>query len=139
MNIDHFLQSKEKSEYKLEKLFLYHFLDFTFIYDDELRTCKIECPISEPLLNELGTIHGGIYTFIADAAIGHLLNYFLSAPHVTLEIKTSFLKSASSGNLIATASFVKEGRNIVFTQCEISDGNDILTVTTGTFYRPKKV
>lgn len=134
--VEHVIQSNANSELKLENLFLYNLFQLDFEYDDNRKTCTIKCPITEPMLNELGTVHGGIHTYIADTAIGHLLNYFSSVPHVTLEIKTSFLKSMSNGMLIAKASFVQEGKTIIFSQCEISnEEGEIAAVTTGTFYR----
>lgn len=56
-----------------ERVFLFRFLQFQFTYDDTRRECRIECPVTPVLYNPLRMVHGGIYTYIADTAIGHLI------------------------------------------------------------------
>ena len=102
----------ETYEIKPEKNFLFKLFQFTFDYDDEARTCTVSCPISDFMLNPSGIVHGGVLTFIADTAMGHLNFRLKDAPYVTLELKTSFYHAISSGRFIATAFFTKEHRFI---------------------------
>lgn len=114
---------------------LFERLNFQFLFHEDERTCEIRCPISPIMLNALGIVHGGIYTYIADTAMGHLALHFKKHPYVSLELKTSFLKAATQGELIATARFVKEGHRILFLECKVADNSgEILSVTSSTFY-----
>jgi len=115
---------------------LFKLLNFQFQFHEGERTCEIRCPISPIMLNALGTVHGGIYTYIADTAMGHLALHFKKHPYVSLELKTSFLKTANQGHLTATARFIKEGQRILFLECHVKDETgEIMCMTTSTFYR----
>lgn len=119
-----------------ENLFLFKLLEFEFSYDDEKRTCTIECPITESMLNPVGILHGGILTYLADSAMGHLNGRTKDAPYVTLELKTSFLKATNAGRLIATARYVRDGYKVCFMECEVKNEKDeLMSVISGTFYR----
>ncbi|MBU8906104.1 PaaI family thioesterase [Desertibacillus haloalkaliphilus] len=122
-----------------ENLFLFHLLDFNFIYGENEQTCTVECPVTEPMLNPIGTVHGGIYTYIADTAMGHLNFKFKDAPYVALELKTSYFKTVSDGKIFATARYSKNGYKVAFLECVITnEQNETLCVTSGTFYRYEK-
>src|SRR5699024_9579401 len=110
-----------------------------FSYDDENRQCHISCPVTEFMYNPSGIMHGGIATFIADTAMGHLNFRLKDAPYVSLDLHTSFLRAATTGKLYATARYVKEGHKVSFMECVIkNDENEIICTTTGTFYRIEK-
>jgi uncharacterized protein (TIGR00369 family) len=137
-----FLQQMEKawdhSRNQSVNLCLFHLLDFQFSYDDEDKICRIECPIIEPMLNPLGTVHGGIYTYMADTAMGHL-NSRCKGPYVSLELKTSYFRATNAGKLIATARYVKDGYKVVFMECIIeNEKGEVMCITSGTFYRFEK-
>jgi len=132
-------QAWETAAVSPESVFMFRLLQFSFSYDDQRRQCRIECPVSPIMYNPLGMVHGGIYTYIADTAIGHLNFRFQTAPYVTLELKTSFLKSTTSGKLIAVARYVREGRRVLFAEATVeNEAGELLSVTTGTFYRLEK-
>lgn len=119
-----------------ENLFLFKLFEFDFSYDELQRTCTITCPVTEIMLNSGGIIHGGILMYLADTAMGHLIIKMKDTPFVTLDLNTSFLKAEKSGELICTASFVKEGTNVAFVECEITnEKGDALSVSQATFYR----
>jgi uncharacterized protein (TIGR00369 family) len=129
----------DKREIRPEGLLMFHLLNLTFSYDDEKKTCRIECPISEVMLNPIGVVHGGIYTYIADTAMGHLNFRYKQASYVSLELKTSYLKATNTGKIRASARFVKEGHNVVFAECTIeNEAGEVMCITTGTFYRYEK-
>jgi len=126
----------EKAALQPESVFMFRFLQFQFSYDDARRECRIECPVTPAMYNPFGIVHGGIYTFIADTAIGHLNFRYKDAPYVSLELKTSYLKSTQTGKLIATARYVREGNRVLFAEATVEDEHgERLSVTTGTFYR----
>ncbi|QOY35018.1 PaaI family thioesterase [Anaerobacillus isosaccharinicus] len=117
------------------QLFLYSLLNFTFDYDEEHEVVRIEAPISEMMYNPIGYIHGGIITYMADTAMGHLCAAFAYRPGVSLELKTQFLRAAKTGTLKAEAFFVKKGKQVQFVECDIKDDKDqLLAKTTATFY-----
>lgn len=143
MNKKKFLSQVEKAydakKMEAEKIFLFNFLEFDFSYDKDNRQCLISCPVSEPMLNPGGILHGGIATYIADTAMGHLNTRFKDSSYVSLDLSTSFFNAISTGKLFATARYIKEGYKVSFMECVIKDENDnIICSTTGTFYRTKK-
>jgi uncharacterized protein (TIGR00369 family) len=117
------------------QLFLYSLLNFDFEYDEEQKVVRIQAPISEMMYNPMGYIHGGIISYIADTAMGHLCAAFADRPGVSLELKTQFLRTAKTGSLHAEASFLKAGNQIQFVECTIKDDQHrLLAKVTGTFY-----
>jgi uncharacterized protein (TIGR00369 family) len=137
--LDQVKYSLSKAELAPEKVFLFHFFDFKFSYDDVNKQCIIECPVTETMFNPLGTVHGGIITYLADTAIGHLNFRHKEDPYVTIELKTSYLRAVKSGKLIAKARYVQDGYNILFTECVIeNEKGELISTTSGTFYRVKK-
>lgn len=138
-----FMQQVEEAfdTYKLkpENIFMFKLFQFEFDYDEEERTCTIKCPVSEIMLNPSGIVHGGVYAFISDTAMGHLNFRFKDAPYVTLEMKTSYFKAVSSGKLIATARYVREGHQVSFIESEVrNEEGEVLSRTTATFFRVKR-
>jgi uncharacterized protein (TIGR00369 family) len=124
---------------KAESIFMFKLLQFQFDYDEEARTCTITCPVTDIMLNPSGIVHGGIFTFIADTAMGHLNFHFKDAPYVSLELKTSFYKAAATGTLTATSRYVKEGYKVSFMEAEVkNEHGELLCRTSGTFYRYEK-
>lgn len=135
-----FLELVEKAydsfELKKESIFLFKLFQFQFSYDDDARTCTITCPISDIMLNPSGIVHGGVYTFLSDTAMGHLNFHCKDAPYVTLEFKTSFIKAVSSGKMTATARYIKEGYNVSYMECDVkNEQGELLCKTTATFFR----
>lgn len=130
-----FEQALENFEEGSGNLFLYSLLKFDFEYDEENKVVRIEAPITEMMYNPIGYIHGGIITYIADTAMGHLCGAFADRPGVSLELKTQFFRSAKTGSLKAEAYFVKQGKQVQFVECTIHDDQQkLLAKTTATFY-----
>ncbi len=133
-------QAWEETASKPERVFLFRFLQFQFSYNDERRECRIECPVTPPMYNPFGIVHGGIYTYLADTAIGHLNFRYQTAPYVSLELKTSYFKATTDGKLIAKARYVREGKRVIFAEATVeNEQGELLSVTTGTFYRLENI
>ncbi|OIJ12911.1 thioesterase [Anaerobacillus arseniciselenatis] len=116
------------------ELFMYSLLNFDFEYDEENEVVRIEAPISELMFNPIGFIHGGMITYIADTAMGHLCAAFAERPGVSLELKTQFFRTAKSGKIFAEASFLKKGRKAQFVECLLKDDQErLLAKATATF------
>lgn len=137
--LNHVEEAYSTFSLKPENIFLFKLFQFDFSYDETERTCTISCPITDIMLNPTGVVHGGVYTFISDTAMGHLNFRFKDAPYVTLELKTSYFRAVSSGKMIATARYVKEGHQVSYMECEVkNEEGKLLCKTTATFYRFEK-
>src|SRR6202795_1665389 len=73
--------------------------------------------------NPLGTLHGGVYCDLADAAMG-----FAYAPTLqegesftTVELKINFLRAVRKATLTAEAKVVKAGSTLGYVECEVRD------------------
>ncbi len=73
--------------------------------------------------NPMGTVHGGIYCDLADAAMGYAYATTLadSETFTTIELKINFLRAVRKGNLTAEATVVKGGSNIAYLECSVKD------------------
>jgi uncharacterized protein (TIGR00369 family) len=132
---EQFEQALNDHEDGTPQLFLYSMLDFSFEYNEENEEVKITAPISEIMYNPVGYIHGGIITYMADTAMGHLCSAFQDRPSVSLELKTQFFRSAKTGKLEAKAYFIKKGKQVQFAECVIhNEEGRLLSKVTGTFY-----
>jgi uncharacterized protein (TIGR00369 family) len=73
--------------------------------------------------NPMGTVHGGILTDIADAAMGIAYATTLSEGEsfTTVELKINFLKQVREGTLRAEGHVVNGGRTLGLVECDVSD------------------
>ncbi|WP_280768661.1 PaaI family thioesterase [Salipaludibacillus daqingensis] len=133
--MDRFKQALQDHEDGTPQLFMYSLLDFSFEYDEEKEMVVVKAPISEIMYNPVGYIHGGIITYMADTAMGHLCAAFGDQPSVSLELKTQFFRTTKTGELITKAYFIKKGKQVQFVECRIEDDQErLLSKVTGTFY-----
>ena len=81
--------------------------------------------------NPMGTIHGGIYCDIADAAMGVAFASTLQPNELfgTISFQINFLKSLSQGILRAEGYIVKKGRSIGFLESKIYNSDNELVAT----------
>lgn len=73
--------------------------------------------------NPRGTVHGGIFCDIADAAMGMAFATTLEPGETftTIELKINYLKPVWESKLTAIGTVVRRGRTISLTECEIYD------------------
>ena len=73
--------------------------------------------------NPMGTLHGGIYCDIADAAMGYAYAATLAEGETftTIELKINFLRAVRKATLIAEARVVKAGSAVGYVECEVKD------------------
>jgi uncharacterized protein (TIGR00369 family) len=74
--------------------------------------------------NPLGTLHGGVYTDLADAAMGWAYAATLAEGEsfTTIELKINFLRAVRQDTLTAEARVVKAGGTLGYVECEVKDG-----------------
>jgi uncharacterized protein (TIGR00369 family) len=73
--------------------------------------------------NPMGTLHGGVYCDLADAAMGMAYAATLGEGEsfTTVELKTNFLRAMRTATLTAEATVVKAGASIGYVECEVKD------------------
>lgn len=73
--------------------------------------------------NPMGTLHGGVYCDLADAAMGFVYAATLGEGEsfTTVELKINFLRAVRKGKLVADAKVVKAGSTLGYVECEVTD------------------
>jgi uncharacterized protein (TIGR00369 family) len=73
--------------------------------------------------NPMGTVHGGVYCDVGDAAMGMAYSATLAEGEsfTTIELKINYLRAVRKGTLIAEARVVKAGATIGYIECDIKD------------------
>jgi uncharacterized protein (TIGR00369 family) len=75
--------------------------------------------------NPMGTVHGGVFCDIADAAMGMALASTLDPDQsfTTLELKINYLRPAWEANLTAKARVTSRGKTVALVECDVTDDN----------------
>ena len=78
--------------------------------------------------NPLGTVHGGIYSDLADMAMGIAFFSALADGEAmtTLELKINFLRPIVNGPLTAEARVINRGKTTGLVECDVRDGQNRL-------------
>src|SRR5579862_5270265 len=73
--------------------------------------------------NPMGTLHGGVYCDLADAAMGFAYAATLAEGEsfTTVELKINFLRAVRQTTLTAEATVVKAGGTLGYVECEVKD------------------
>src|SRR6266404_2074091 len=73
--------------------------------------------------NPMGTLHGGVYCDLADAAMGYAYASKLAEGETftTVELKINFLRAVRQGRLTAEARVVKGGSTLGYVECDVTD------------------
>src|SRR5215212_7841090 len=73
--------------------------------------------------NPMGTLHGGVYCDLADAAMGYAYAATLAEGEsfTTIELKINFLRAVRQAALTAEARVVKAGATLGYVECEVTD------------------
>jgi len=79
--------------------------------------------VEERFHNPMGTLHGGIYTDLADAAMGWAYATTLAEGEsfTTIELKINFLRAVRRDTLTALATVVKQGSTLGYVECDVTD------------------
>jgi uncharacterized protein (TIGR00369 family) len=73
--------------------------------------------------NPMGTLHGGVYCDLADAAMGYAYAATLGEGETftTIELKINFLRAVRTATLTAEAKVVKAGATLGYVECDLKD------------------
>lgn len=98
------------------------------VYRDGL---TMEMDATPRLQNILGTLHGGATAALIDAAVGVAIigHHGGERMTTTVEMKVNYLRPVTSGKVRARARFVKLGKTLVVTSCEVKDTHGHLIAT----------
>jgi uncharacterized protein (TIGR00369 family) len=82
-----------------------------------------EMAIDERHHNPMGTLHGGVYCDLADAAMGFAYAATLQdgESFTTIELKINFLRAVRNSTLTAEAQVVKAGSTLGYIECAVTD------------------
>src|SRR5229473_4774969 len=74
--------------------------------------------------NSMGTLHGGVYCDLADAAMGYAYAATLGEGETftTVELKINFFRPVRKGKLTAEASVLRAGSKLGYVECDVKDG-----------------
>jgi uncharacterized protein (TIGR00369 family) len=75
--------------------------------------------------NPMGTLHGGVYCDLADAAMGYAYAATLGPGETftTVELKINFFRPVRKAKLTAEARVVRAGANLGYVECDVKDGD----------------
>jgi uncharacterized protein (TIGR00369 family) len=73
--------------------------------------------------NPMGTLHGGVYCDLADAAMGYAYAATLGEGEsfTTVELKINFFRPVRQGRLTAEARVVRAGGTLGYVECDVMD------------------
>jgi uncharacterized protein (TIGR00369 family) len=82
-----------------------------------------EMEVDERHHNPMGTLHGGVYCDLADAAMGFAYAATLGkdGTFTTIELKINFLRAVRKATLTAEARVVKAGSTLGYIKCDVKD------------------
>jgi len=82
-----------------------------------------EMEVDERHHNPMGTLHGGVYCDLADAAMGYAYAATLGEGETftTIELKINFLRAVRKATLTAEARVVKAGSTLGYVECDVKD------------------
>jgi uncharacterized protein (TIGR00369 family) len=82
-----------------------------------------EMKADERHYNPMGTLHGGVYCDLADAAMGYAYGATLGEGETftTIELKINFLRAVRKATLTAEAKVVRAGSTVGYVECDVKD------------------
>ena len=82
-----------------------------------------EMEADERSYNPMGTLHGGIYCDLSDAAMGYAYAATLGEGETftTIELKINFFRAVRKAPLTAKARVVKAGNTVGYGECDVKD------------------
>lgn len=94
-------------------------------------------PFREDLLQQAGTLHGGIVAAIGDTACGYAALTLMPAGSEvwSVEFKINLLAPAAGRRLIARGRVVRAGRTLSVCTAEIATDERVVATMLGTFIR----
>jgi uncharacterized protein (TIGR00369 family) len=88
----------------------------------------MDMPVGRAHHNPMGTVHGGIFCDLADAAMGTALASLLEPGETftTAELAARLIAAVEHGMLQAQAKVLRKGRTSAYMECEIREAAERL-------------
>ncbi len=85
---------------------------------------RLECHLRDDLKNALGTLHGGVYASLADAAVGISIaaHYEFKRKATTVEMKLNYFLPITEGKLSARGKLLRIGSSLVVGSVDLYNG-----------------
>ncbi|MBE7544049.1 MAG: PaaI family thioesterase [Bryobacteraceae bacterium] len=98
------------------------------VYQDGL---TMEMDVTPRVHNILGTLHGGATATLIDAAVGvAIIGHFGGQRQTTtVDMKLNYLRPVAAGKVRARSRFIKLGKTLVVSSCEVKDAHGHLIAT----------
>ena len=89
---------------------------------------RVEMDVEEKLMNPFGSVHGGAYASLVDAAAywAAYCDQDADAGYTSLDLSVTNLSMTRSGKLTATGTAVKEGRSMCLCEVTVRDESEKL-------------
>ena len=102
--------------------------------------CECVLEVTEKLLNYVKTLHGGVFSTLADTGMAAALYTTFEEGELpaTIEIKVNYLGTVTAGVLSCQSTVIQKSGTIAFVESEIKNDGRLVAKATGTFrvYRP---
>ena len=101
--------------------------------------CLVKAKVTENMLNNYGTVHGGALFTIADACSGAAAFFALGENELcrTIDLKINYFKPVRSGELICEAKLANKSSNLATVEAAITNNGQLITKTLGTYFIQK--
>ena len=107
------------------------------LHGDDPGTGYAEIEVGSEHLNPNGVVHGAVLFALVDTAMGKSTMSVVDEPGAycaSIELSLRFIRPASAGRLIATATVVKRGRSVVHLEADVvGDDGRLVAKAAGTF------
>ena len=106
------------------------------VADPDDGSSAVTMPINPSHLQDAGRVQGGIVATLADYAFFRAVKPLLKPGEATttIEIKISYFKSVTSGQIICDTKIVNRGRKVVTLESEIRNKDRLVAKAIGTYY-----
>jgi uncharacterized protein (TIGR00369 family) len=110
--------------------FLARLLGLEISYTDE--SCVVAFTVKDFLFNPQGSLHGGVIATALDISMGHLIKHVVGRPGITLEMKTQYLRPATTGRVACEGRFLRRGRTVAHLESRMTgeDGKLVAAATS---------
>ena len=84
---------------------------------------KLGLSLTEHLLNRNGTLHGGVISTLADAAVGHALWTVTEQAYATVDLHVAYIASPKQKEIFAEGKIISHGRRVIIGEADIIEGD----------------
>ena len=97
---------------------------------------RVEMTASDRFHNAMGTLHGGVFSDLADVAMGAALATVAAEGEsfTTLQMQMSYFAPVVSGRLSAHARVIRRGRTTAHLECDLQDAEEKLVARATSVY-----